>query len=159
MKKLIAVCGVALAFASCGPGVDVASELQIESVTSGWRDLGTVEGRSKIVPSVSFKLKNVSDQKLPSLQVNAVFRRVGDDGEWGSAWVTASGTSGLAPGSATDVSVRSQLGYTGSDPSHALLTNSHFVDARVDVFAKHGSTQWTRLGEFKIDRQLIAQQP
>jgi hypothetical protein len=36
-----------------------------------------------------------------------------------------------------------------------MLQNSHFVDAKVELFAKYGSTQWTRLGSYPITRQLI----
>ena len=37
-----------------------------------------------------------------------------------------------------------------------MLANKQFVDARAQVFAKYGSTQWTLLGEFPVERQLIA---
>jgi len=37
-----------------------------------------------------------------------------------------------------------------------MLQNSHFVDAKVDLFAKYVSTQWTRLGSYPISRQLLA---
>jgi hypothetical protein len=158
MKKIVAICALALASVSsfaCDTAIDPATGLQLESVSTGWRSVGPVDGMNKVVPSVSFRLKNVSDRRLPSLQVNAVFRRVGEDGEWGSAFVTAAGTGGLAPGAATSVSVKSQLGYTGTDSRAELLRNSEFVDAKVDVYAKYGSTQWTRIGEYQIDRQLI----
>jgi hypothetical protein len=36
-----------------------------------------------------------------------------------------------------------------------MFKNSHFVDATVDLFGKYGSTQWTRLGQYPIARQLI----
>jgi len=158
MKKLIAVGALALAGASsfaCNTAIDPATGLELESVSTGWRSVGVVDGMNKLVPSVSFKLKNVSDRSLPSLQVNAVFRRVGEDGEWGSTFVTAAGTDGLAPGAAADVSVKSHLGYTGTDSRAEMLRNTYFVDAKVDVYAKYGSTQWTRIGEYAIDRQLI----
>ena len=158
MKKLIAICALALASAAsfaCETAIDPVTGLQLESVSTGWRSVGVVDGMNKLVPSVSFRLKNMSDHRLPSLQVNAVFRRVGEKGEWGSAFATAAGTDGLAPGAAAEVSVKSQLGYTGTDSRAEMLRNSYFVDAKVDVYAKYGSTQWTRIGEYAIDRQLI----
>jgi hypothetical protein len=36
-----------------------------------------------------------------------------------------------------------------------MLHNSHFVDATVDLFARHGSQQWTRVGEYPIARQIV----
>ena len=92
------------------------------------------------MPAVSFTLKNASGQKLPVLQVNASFRRVGDADEWGNAYLTAAGSGGLAPGAATGaITLRSQLGYTGIESGPEMLDNSHFVDARVNLFAKYGS--------------------
>ena len=37
-----------------------------------------------------------------------------------------------------------------------MLENTQFVDAKAQVFAKYGSTQWTLIGEFPVERQLIA---
>jgi len=157
MNRYLPCAAIALLFASaCAPTVDLARGLQVEPIESGWYESGVVDGTVKLVPLVSFKLKNVSEHKLPTLQVNAVFRRGSDLGEWGSGFVTAAGTDGLPPGGATGtLTVTSQLGYTGTDSRYDLLKNSQFVDARVDLFAKYGSTQWTRVGEFAIARQLV----
>ena len=151
----VAVVVATAAFTGCGPSVDVAKSVKVASVSTGWNAVGTGAGNNKVVPLASLTLKNVSNQALPLLQVNAVFHRRGDNAEWGSAFVTAAGPAGLRPGAEAHVTVRSQLGYTGVDPSDALLANSHFVDATVDVFAKVGSTEWARVGEFPIERQLL----
>ena len=141
---------------ACGPTVDLTKGLQILDVSSGWFDAGIVNGQAKLLPSISFKLKNVSDQTLPVLQVNALFRRVTENDEWGSGFMTVAGSEGLAPGATTPpLTIKSTLGYTGSDPRQEMLQNSHFVDAKVELFAKYGSTQWTRLGTYPIMRQLL----
>lgn len=140
----------------CAPSVDLTRGLQVEVVNTGWFDAGIVNGQNKLVPTISFRVKNTSDQKLSMLQVNALFRRVGEKDEWGTGFMTAAGSKGLAPGATTTpLTIRSQLGYTGSDPRVEMLTNSHFVDAKVELFAKYGSTQWARIGEYPIKRQLL----
>ena len=159
MRLATRACLLVLLFVStgCGPTVDLAKGLQVEVVSTGWFDAGIVNGKNKLVPFITLKLKNVSDQKLAMLQVNALFRRVTETDEWGSGFVTAVGSNGLAPGAATQMlTIKSQLGYTGSDQSRQqMLQNSHFVDAKVEVSAKYGSTQWVRVGDFAITRQLI----
>jgi hypothetical protein len=141
---------------ACGRDIDLATSLQVDAVSTGWFDAGIVDGKKKIVPVVSFMLKNTSDQRLPVLQVNASFRRVGDADEWGSAFLTAAGSAGLAPGAATgDITLHSQLGYTGIESGPEMLDNSHFVDARVNLFVKYGSGEWTRVGDYPITRRLI----
>jgi hypothetical protein len=147
---------LALLSGGCGPTVDLSKGLQVLDVSTGWYDGGIVEGKNKLVPSISFRLKNVSNRKLGTLQVNALFRRVAENDEWGSGFITVAGSEGLAPGQTTPpLTIRSQLGYTGTDPRQAMLENKQFVDAKVELFAKYESTQWTRLGEYPIARQLI----
>jgi len=145
------------AAASCGgPTVDLKQGLQLDIVSSGWFDAGIVDGKNKLVPALVIKLKNVSDQKLVSLQINAIFHRVNDTQEWGTGFITAAGSDGLRSGDTTvPLTIKSHLGYTGTEPRAEMLSNSKFVDARVDLFAKYGSTQWTKVGETPISRQLV----
>src|SRR5215510_6899322 len=97
---LIAILAVAFTLAvleACGPSVDARSALQIESVSTGWVDAGSAGATHKIVPSVSFRVKNAFGSTLAPVQVNAIFRRAGSADEWSSGMVTAAGSRGLAP--------------------------------------------------------------
>ncbi len=131
--------------------------MQILDVSTGWFDAGLVNGQNKLVPSISFKLKNISDQTLSVLQVNVLFRRVNDPQEWGSGFLTVVGSSGLPAGATTQMlTIKSNLGYTGSDETRRdMLKNAHFVDAKAELSAKYGSTQWVRLADVPVTRQLI----
>jgi hypothetical protein len=148
---------LAVTSAACGPAVDLTKGLQVLDVSTGWFDAGIVNGQNKLVPTISFKLKNVSDQKLTVLQVNVLFKQITDSKEWGNGFLTVVGSSGLAPGATTEtLTVKSDKGYTGSDQTRVeMLKNVHFVDAKAEVAAKYGSTQWVRIGDFPITRQLI----
>jgi hypothetical protein len=152
------LCLAIVSSAACGPTVDLTKGLQVTVADSGWYDLGIVNGQNKLVPTVVFTLHNLSDQKLGTLQINALFRRVTENTEWGSGFLTVVGSEGLAPGATSNpVTIRSQLGYTGSDQSRAeMLQNTHFVDAKVELFGKYGSTQWVLLGSYPITRQLLS---
>ncbi len=46
--------------AACGPPMDLSTGLQVDAVSSGWLDAGNVDGKNKVVPAVSFRLKNAS---------------------------------------------------------------------------------------------------
>ena len=64
----------------------------------------------------------------------------------------------LAPGATTDpLTVKSDLGYTGSETRADMLKNSQFVDAKVRILAKAGSNYWHPLGEYQIERRLLVQ--
>jgi hypothetical protein len=147
-----------IASPGCGPLVDLTKGLQVVDVSTGWHDEGIVNGKNKLVPSVVFKLKNVSDQPLPVLQVNAVFRRVNDPNEWGAVFLAVPQSGPLQPAAITQaLTINSHLGYTGEDPRADMLKNSQFVDAKVEIYAKYASAQWARIAEYPIERQLTAQ--
>jgi len=151
------LCFALVSSAACGPTVDLTKGMQVVVVNTGWFDLGIVNGQTKLVPTITLTLKNVSNQKLVSLQIQALFRRVSEAEEWGSGFVTAVGSEGLAPGAMTrPITIRSQLGYTGSEQSRQeMIANSHFVDEKVDVLAKYAATQWAKVGTYPIARQLL----
>ena len=130
--------------------------LEIVDTSTGWYDAGPVNGQNKLVPSISLTLKNISDQPLVALQINAVFRRLNDKDEWGSAFIAVTKSDGLPPGATSQpITINSQLGYTGTEPRAQMLQNSQFVDAKVDLFSKYASLQWVRIGERPIERRLI----
>jgi hypothetical protein len=138
---------------------EVEKDLRIVEVNTGWFDLGIVDGgNNKLVPSISLELENVSDRDIQSVQLNAVFKRVGEDTAWGEHFVRAIDPSGLAAGAKTqNIVLRSTLGYTGAQARAQMLQNREFVDARVEVFGKHGSRTWVKMGEFQIERRLLTQ--
>ena len=141
----------------CFASVDVKTQLKVTEVTTGWFDAGIVEGsKNKLVPTVQFQLQNVGTTPVKSVQVNAVFRLVNDQEEWGSAFARGIGPEGLAAGASTPpIVLRSQLGYTGEQPRAELLQHSEFKDAKVEIFAKHGSQQWVKIHEVPVKRQLL----
>ena len=53
------------------------------------------------------------------------------------------------------VTVRAKYGFTGQQPRAEMLQHRMFQDFTVRLFAKHGSTQWTLLGEYPVTRQLL----
>lgn len=152
----ILACLCAVAVTGCGPKVDLTQKLEIVDVHTGWDDMGVVDGQNKIVPSISFKFKNNSDQTLNTLQANVLFKRVGEETEWGSGFVRVSGAEGLPPGQTSNAQkVSCPKGYTGTQPRAEIMASTLFIDARVILFAKYGSTGWQRVGEFTVDRRLL----
>jgi hypothetical protein len=146
---------------AAGVGCDHANPVDLlepVDLVTGWYDAGIVEGKNKLVPSVSLRLRNKSDRPVSSVQVNAVFRRVGEGQGWGEHFGWAIQRDQLPPGATTEPLVlRSQLGYTGEQPRLQMLQNKEFVDAKVEIFLRQGSQVWAKLAEFQIARQLLTQ--
>lgn len=147
---------LALLAASCGPTVNVKEGLEVLDVSTAWVDAGLVNGQNKLVPSITFRLKNVSDQRLQVVQVNATFRQINNPQDWGSDFLKVTGTEGLEPGATTEpLTATSNHGYTSPDPRAEMLNNKDFIDAKVELAAKHGAELLERIAEFQIERRLI----
>jgi len=158
MSRLAPLALLALLAAACGgPPAPLDTVVKVDNVITGWFDAGvTDDGKNKIVPSISLTLTNTGGDATGGVQLNCIFRRVGDPEEWSTALVRVVDTSGLAPGATSKpVVVRAPQGYTGLQPRTQLLDNKLFIDAKVEVFGKHGSSSWVKLGDFRIDRQLL----
>jgi hypothetical protein len=159
LRSLVAVAILSAAVVSslaCSAGADVATAIQVTDVSTGWFDAGIVNGQNKLVPAVTFKLKNVSDRPVSTLQANVLFHRLNSPEEWGNGFLRVAGSEGLAAGASTEpLTVKSDLGYTGSETRAEMLKNSHFVDAKVRILAKAGSNYWHPLGEYQIERRLL----
>jgi len=148
----------ALVSISCGASLDAVASLEPIDVVTGWYDDGIIApGKNKLVPSVSLKLRNKTDRELKSIQINAIFRRVGEQEMWGEyfGWAIPR-TQPLPAGESTKTLVmRSTLGYTGDQPRMQMLQNKEFVDAKVEIYLKQGSKVLAKLAEYPIQRQLI----
>lgn len=152
----LSLIAAALVCAGCGPTLDVEKALTVSLVETGWFDAGIVNGQNKLVPAARVTVTNTSGQKLVMLQVNSLFRQEHETEEWGSAFLTAAGSEGLAPNEGKTLLLKSNNGYTGSgETRQEMLSNTHFVDARVEVFAKYASLQWKKMGEYPVTRQLL----
>ena len=176
---------LSMSLAACGQGSNVTETLVVTDVTTGWLDLGLDQlGRTKLVPTISFRLKNTSSDGLRTLQLNGVFRRclqaqagapdpvsevspadpeagtcAGEVQEWGNSFLgRAVGRDGLDPGAAAGpFTMESGLGYTGEQPRIEILEHRDFMDVKVEVFVKHLAAPWEKLSEHPIDRQLLTQ--
>jgi hypothetical protein len=153
---LLLVSGLA---SGCGPSVSLKESARLTDVTTGWFDAGVqADGKNKLVPSITFRIKNEGPAEIGTTQLNLIFKRVIDQDEWTTSFVKGIGSEGLAPGATTPaLVVRAQQGYTGTQARITILRNAQFIDFKVEVFGKHGSAAWAKLGEYKIDRQLLTE--
>jgi hypothetical protein len=154
--ELLIVCVATLLLAGCRSR-EVEKDLRLTEINTGWYDVGIVDGQNKLVPSVSFKLKNVSEEPISRVQMMAVFHGVDEpEKAWGDSMIRGIGADELVPGAEGGrLVIRSPFGYTGTDARVVMLKHSQFVDATVSVFGRHGSRNWTKLGDFPIQRTLL----
>lgn len=139
--------------------IEVEKALAITDIHTGWYDAGVQDGGlNKLVPSISFRLRDQIDQPVSGVMINAIFRRVNEPEAWGEHFVKAIGQEPLTPGATSrPVVLRSNLGYTGTESRMVMLKHREFVDAKVEIYAKQGRRNWVKMGEYAIARQLLTQ--
>ena len=163
VRTLLVPWALAVLGASCSPKVDVKQAVEIVESSGGWYDAGIVEGKNRIVPSVSFRLRRKPDAELRGVALNVVFRHPpapGTDTEQDFSEVYVQNAA-FSEGERTALlTVRGTEGYTGDAPQTRaeLMKHSEFRDVRARVYAKSGSTQWVDLGTIDVPRQLITRQ-
>ena len=153
----VAALVLSLGAAGCGaPDIDVANVVKVAELTTGWFDAGIVDGQNKLVPSAVVTVTNTGTEKLSGLQIFLVFRFLGEVEELGSGLVVLRGDDALAPGATSKpITIRANWGFSGLEPRAQMLVNSHFKDARVEVFAKFGAKPFVKIGEAQVVRQLL----
>jgi hypothetical protein len=160
LRTLVVLVPVALSSASCTPSVDLKQALEVTETGSGWYDAGIVDGKNKVVPTVSFRLRKKTDVDLDGISVNVVFRHPPaagstDEEDWDEVFIQ---NAAFSEGSQTPLlTVRTEKGYTGEPPQSRaeMLKNSYFRDVRARIFAKHSASQWVDIGSIDVQRQLI----
>lgn len=162
-RRLIALRAAVLlaAFTVAGcESVDLKTAVQVTDVSSGYYDNGlTPAGLNHLVPSLTFTVRNASDQKLSSIDMVVMFWATGDDTEQDEAVIKVIGGSGLAPGAGTEpVVVRSKIGYTLEQPRSELFSHRMFRDWTAKLFVKRGG-KIVPAGEYPIERRVLLATP
>jgi hypothetical protein len=156
-----------LLVAGCSKPVDLKQVLKVTDLSGGYYDAGIVDGRNKIVPSITFRIAKSTDDGLRPLSVNIVFKQLPKAGTVVAPGQPAENDfdevfkqSVPFNGSQTDLlTVRATAGYTGDPPQSRadMLKHSLFQDMRVHVFAKHSSSQWVEIAQLDLPRQILTQ--
>lgn len=166
MRILAAAVLLAVLATGCGRPIDLKQVLQLTDVSGGYHDAGVVDGKNKLIPSMTFRLKKSIDDTIRPLSLNVVFKKLPRAGtavppgspaeeDWDETYVQ----NVLFEGSQTaPLTIQPKAGFTGDPPQSRadMLKNSQFQDVRVHIFAKHSASQWVEIGTFDLPRQVLA---
>jgi hypothetical protein len=161
-RRPLCLVGLVLCLAggsSCGPAIDLAKAATVTDVFTGWYDAGIKDGMNHLVPSISFKLHNASNEPATSVFLTVAFWIDGDDGDKDAKEVRGIGREPLAAGATTDtITVVADFGYTSETARADFFANSKFKDWTAKLFAKRDG-RMVRLGEYKIERHILPHVP
>ena len=139
---------------SCTSRVDLKQALQVTDVSTGWFDAGVVDGKNKLVPSVTFTLRKAEDADVSTASLNVVFRYADSGEERDDVFVQRVDFAGNAT---APITVRAPTGYTADPPQSRadMLKHSQFRDTDAEIFVRQSSSQWVSLHKVRVERQIL----
>jgi hypothetical protein len=145
------------AVSGCSPAIDVKQTIQITDISGGWFDAGIKDGKNKLTPSVTFRVKKSIDDPIRPLALNVAFKKITAQGVEDFDDFYVQSVTFAAGNQSEPLTVRTETGYTADPPQTRLqmLQHKQFQDLRVIFFAKHSSSNWVELGRFDIPRTLL----
>jgi len=115
----------------------------------------------KLVPAISFRIKNVSDQPLKYLYFNANFKLRNEISNLGDGFLQALRGEPLMPGETTEtILIKSNFGFEGTNLEH-FKTSAFFKSKVIDVklFAKSQGSQYIPVGEWEVAQKIDFKEP
>jgi len=158
---------VALAAASCSTP-DPKILLKVSDVETFWVLDPSRTEKKFLAAAVRFRVENVSQETLLSVDATAAFRREGSDESWGSGFFRLTeGRKRLEPGARVLVTMSSDARYsTEGEPKNAF-TNPTFKPVNATFFLRVGNSPWAEFGKAAVEnvigskdaRALLSQAP
>ncbi|MGH9410462.1 MAG: hypothetical protein ACRD1V_13515 [Vicinamibacterales bacterium] len=149
---------------ACTRPIDVQQTIHVADISGGYHDVGIVEGRNKIVPSITFRITKSLNESIHPLSLNISFKKLPlpgtapppseADEEWDEFYIQ---TVDFQGNTSAPLTVRSKAGYTGDPPQtrDEILHNHLFQDVRADIFAKYAAGQWVKIESYQLPRRLL----
>ena len=140
----------------CGPQPNLATDLKLVPTVSGYYDDGVQpDKQNRLLPSLTFELRNVGTLPINNVDLVVAFWEVGADGENDSKQIRGLSGTALEPGKASEpITVRASVGYKYPGPRAEFFVNARWKGFIVKVFAKRGG-KTAKLGEFPVDARLL----
>ena len=158
VRTALAVLVLAVAGSSgCSPSVDIKSAVQITDIAGGWFDAGIKDGKNKLTPSVTFRVKKSTDDSIRPLALTLAFKKITPQGEEDFDDFFVQNVSFDNGNESAPLTIRTETGYTADPPQTRaqMLQHKDFQDLRVVFFAKHSSSNWVELARYDIPRKLL----
>jgi len=136
---------------------DPAMELEVFDVETYWIVDSPRDDVNFIAPAIRFRLRNIGEESLSSVQARARFPGPAEEEPWGSIQQQVSyWREPLKPGEDRLVTVRSVGRYQAEAEPEDMLRSPGFEDPRAEVFVRIGNSRWAKLAEASVERRIGA---
>lgn len=112
-----------------------------------------------LVPTISFRVKNLTDKPLTYVYFNAIFRLKDEVEISGDAFLAAIRNVPVEPGAISDtILLRSNYGTEGTT-LESFKDNPFWETVMVQLFIKFRGSQYIPFGEWEISREIDFKEP
>lgn len=135
---------------------DLAASIEVVDVDTFWTDkyYQPWPPRLILVPAISLRVKNVSDEPLKYINFNANFRFMDDFENLGDSFLAAIRNDAVLPGEKSDIiTLKSNYGVEGKSLA-SFQDNPHWKTVFVKLFAQSKGSQYLTLGEYEVSRRI-----
>ncbi len=133
---------------------EIGRSIQVVWHDSRWLDKPGMPGEAVIIPSFTFKIKNVGSRPLQYIQFSGVFQYE-ESGETLSDGFTQAVQKTLAPGQASeDIFIKSFWGYKASSKEAFIKNIKEWKRINVKLFARSKGSKYALLGVFPISQKI-----
>ena len=161
LMLVVAVAGVILALIFSRSVVkntwsaeEISRSIQIVWHESKWVDKRAKPGEAVIVPSITFRVKNVGTRPLQYVDFQGIFAFV-EGGENLSDGFIQAIRDPLAPGQESgEIFIKSFYGYTASSKEAFIKNSQEWKKVKAKIFAKSKGSEYVLLGIFSVEQTL-----
>lgn len=134
---------------------DPKALLRVSEVETYWiLDPSRTEKRF-LAPATRFRVENVSEDTLISVDATAAFLRDGSSEPWGSGFFRLTeGRKRLAPGARVLVTMSSDARYSMEGDPLTAFTNPTFRSVNTKFFLRVGSSPWIEFGRSAVENVI-----
>jgi hypothetical protein len=133
---------------------EISRSIQIVWHESKWVDKRAKPGEAVIVPSITFRVKNVGTRSLQYVDFQGIFAFV-EGGENLSDGFIQAIRDPLAPGQESgEIFIKSFYGYTASSKEAFIKNSQEWKKVKAKIFAKSKGSEYVLLGVFSVEQTL-----
>jgi hypothetical protein len=163
-QALIISAGLCLGLTACAKAPsdeEVKAMMQVTDVTSQWVSKLYHPWPPKLilVPTVSFRVKNLTGKPLTYVDFNAIFKFKGDTQNLGDNFLAAIRSTPVPPGELSPViTLRSNFGSEGRSLA-SFQNNPQWRRVEVKIFAQTHGSRLVPLGQWDVSRTIDFKEP
>jgi len=135
---------------------EVKNSIEIIGFDTKWVDKEVTPEEVKIVPAISFKIKNIGERPLRYMDIVAVFQFVESGTAHSEGMARLYNKSPLLPGETSeDIFIKSAFGYSASSRASFIQNKKEWKKMEVKLFARATGSPLAPIGEVYPVKQII----